>query len=149
MKGTREIGLLLALMLLSGCVSPGYEMVSYMRMVSTNSKFSSRELRGEVENVIYDMGYSEGLHGKWTRSGKSEYILVEGNGSSQPTIDVSVYVKQDKDRGKTAVQGSSKKSTQKNTVENSKKKNEVILALHSHFSRRMTRGEVKLLKAVY
>ncbi|TQV84666.1 hypothetical protein FKG94_03850 [Exilibacterium tricleocarpae] len=119
----------LALLLsLSGCVTSGHERVSFFRAVSTHDGYTLRELQGEVEMAIEEIGYAPGSGGKWKSRGGGNYIVLERENALQPTIDIAVYAE-------SPTTGLREVLTE-----------EVSLALTTKLGRRMKRGEVKILK---
>ena len=120
---------LVLLLALGGCASTGHhERVSFFRAVSTHNNYTLRELQGEVEMVIEEIGYIGGSGGKWKNRNGSTYILLERENSQQPTIDIAVYAR-------------SPGSGLRDILTE-----ELSLALTTQFGHRMKRGEVKILK---
>lgn len=116
--------------LLVSCATQQLERVSYIRVISNHERFTSRELLGEVENVIRDLGYRKSTGGKWLRRNEPGYITLSWESKSSPALNISVYL-----------------DTRRNSFK-ADQREEVMHALHSHFSRRMARDEVKLLRAI-
>lgn len=115
--------------MISGCIASGHQRVSFFRAVSTHSNYTLRELQGEVETAIEEIGYVASTGGRWKSRNDSTYILLERDTSLQPTIDIAIYTK------------SPQHGLREVLTE------ELSLALTTQFGQRMKRGEVKILKA--
>ena len=129
MARTAALLSLILVLFLSGCVASSHQRVSFFRAVSTHHDYTLRELQGEVESAIEEIGYIASSGGKWKSRNDSTYILLERDTSQQPTIDIAIYTKSPQNGLRDILT------------------EELSLALTTQFGRRMKRGEVKILKA--